>query len=73
MPSPTTKSGHGEAVRAMRPPATMIAALAIAHVPTEEVTLKGGYQRRPDTVLYVNGIALRHHLIRPDQRYRQKD
>ena len=24
----------------------------------EEVTLKGGYQRRPDLVLYVNGIAL---------------
>src|SRR6185437_3257769 len=24
----------------------------------EEVTLKGGYERRPDVVLYVNGIAL---------------
>lgn len=24
----------------------------------EEVTLKGGYQRRPDIVLYVNGIAI---------------
>ena len=24
----------------------------------EEVTLKGGYQRRPDIVLYINGIAI---------------
>src|SRR5580693_7631584 len=24
----------------------------------EEVTLKGGYQRRPDLVLYLNGIAI---------------
>ena len=24
----------------------------------EEVTLKGGYQRRPDIVLYLNGIAI---------------
>src|SRR5207247_8335745 len=24
----------------------------------EEVTLKGGYERRPDVVLYVNGIAI---------------
>ncbi len=24
----------------------------------EEVTLKGGYERRPDTVLYLNGIAI---------------
>jgi type I restriction enzyme R subunit len=24
----------------------------------EEVTLKGGYQRRPDIVLYVNGLAI---------------
>jgi len=24
----------------------------------EEVTLKGGYQRRPDVVLYINGIAI---------------
>src|SRR6185369_17262139 len=24
----------------------------------EEVTLKGGYERRPDIVLYVNGIAV---------------
>jgi type I restriction enzyme R subunit len=25
---------------------------------TEEVTLRGGYQRRPDIVLYINGIAI---------------
>ena len=25
---------------------------------TEEVTLKGGYQRRPDIVLYLNGMAI---------------
>ena len=24
----------------------------------EEVTLKGGYQRRPDLVLYINGLAI---------------
>jgi type I restriction enzyme R subunit len=24
----------------------------------EEVTLKGGYERRPDIVLYINGIAM---------------
>ncbi len=24
----------------------------------EEVTLKGGYERRPDLVLYINGIAI---------------
>ena len=24
----------------------------------EEVTLKGGYERRPDLVLYLNGIAI---------------
>ena len=24
----------------------------------EEVTLKGGYERRPDIVLYINGIAI---------------
>ncbi|EQD48187.1 protein containing Restriction endonuclease, type I, EcoRI, R subunit/Type III, Res subunit, partial [mine drainage metagenome] len=24
----------------------------------EEVTLKGGYQRRPDIVLYINGLAM---------------
>jgi type I restriction enzyme, R subunit len=24
----------------------------------EEVTLKGGYERRPDIVLYLNGIAI---------------
>ncbi len=27
----------------------------------EEVTLRGGYQRRPDLVLYLNGIAVGAH------------
>lgn len=36
----------------------------------EEVTLRGGYERRPDLVLYLNGIAVGHRAEAEFRRYR---
>jgi len=36
----------------------------------EEVTLRGGYERRPDLVLYLNGIAISRNPANSDVRYK---